>query len=73
MMSMIRNGTRFGWVLPAVIALGVGLFGCSELREEITAPVEAGKRDCVGCHTDQQILTALATPDTVTVENPGEG
>ncbi len=70
---MARNGTRFDWILLVVIALGAGLFGCSELREEITAPVEAGKRDCVGCHTDQQILAALATPDTVTAENPGEG
>ena len=55
-----------------IVAFAVIIPGCSENNQNIVGSDPPLVGDCVGCHTDQPTLVALAKPDTVTVENPGE-
>ncbi len=51
------------------------LLGCSEENEDSNSiQASRAESDCIGCHTNQEMLIATMSPDTTPEpENPGEG
>jgi mono/diheme cytochrome c family protein len=48
--------------------------GCAELADPLKrSGGEASSSNCVGCHTDEDMLKAVAEPDTSEGDDPGEG
>jgi hypothetical protein len=61
-------------VLAALLALMLGMVGCSgdDVESGGTIPEGPVVASCEGCHTNQEMLIAVAEPD-VPVESEGEG
>ncbi len=53
----------------------VFLLGCTEENEDSNSTeASQAESDCIGCHTNQEMLIATMSPDTTPEpENPGEG
>lgn len=59
--------------LGVVVSVGPWLAGCSTDTDVTTPATPLVRTDCVGCHSDEELLRATAAPDTVPLEDPGEG
>jgi len=48
--------------------------GCTEDEESNPTQASSTESDCIGCHSNQEMLVATMTEDTTPdPENPGEG
>ena len=60
--------------LALLMVLLIMVVGCAELADPLKrSGGEASSSNCVGCHTDEATLRAVADPDTSEGDEPGEG
>ena len=66
---------RMGMVaLLGLFAFALLFWGCSEDDNPAAPSGEAYRADCIGCHTNEAMLRAVALPDTAPAGDPtGEG
>ncbi len=56
------------------MVLLIMVVGCAELADPLKrSGGGASSSNCVGCHTDEATLTAVAEPDTSEGDESGEG
>ncbi|MFZ5432888.1 MAG: hypothetical protein ACOZB3_03850 [Calditrichota bacterium] len=64
------------WVLVAIGLLfaAFAFWGCSDEDNPAAPAGEANTADCIGCHTNETMLKAVALPDTGSSgDDSGEG
>ena len=75
----MQNNNRIFVIIAATILISFSVFisGCKSGDDNSNvvdpAPGSETASDCIGCHTDTDMLMATATPDTTSSSGSGEG
>ena len=70
----MKNKTA--WLMAALLVLFIAfsIWSCSEDNNPAAPAGESLRADCIGCHTNETMLKAVALPDTAPAGDPsGEG
>ncbi|MBU0507231.1 hypothetical protein KKH27_00145 [bacterium] len=71
-----KKANTWAVTLLGLLALGLTFGGCSDEDNPAAPPdtIEGYRADCIGCHTNEAMLRAVAVPDTAPPGDPsGEG